>query len=124
MMKHEFEKLAGRTVTAEQFDAIEKLYTDSELNKYEFVKSIRAMLKSIPQQENENKKTIIMIGIKGDSGFYATSNGWRYHTKLAELIGVNIATGQIQVKIIENSYDTRCKSHEMEYIRDCEVEFV
>lgn len=48
MMKSEFESLAGRNVTDEQYKAIETLYMSSNLEKAEFVKSIRTMLKSIP----------------------------------------------------------------------------
>lgn len=46
MMKSEFESLAGRTVTEEQYKAIETLYMSSNLEKAEFVKSMRPMLKS------------------------------------------------------------------------------
>lgn len=49
MMKSEFESLAGRNVTDEQYKAIETLYMSSNLEKAEFVKSIRTMLKSIQQ---------------------------------------------------------------------------
>ena len=45
MMKSEFEKLAGRAVTDEQYRAIEILYMSSNLEKSEFVKSMRPMLK-------------------------------------------------------------------------------
>lgn len=41
MMKHEFEAVAKRTVTDEQYKAIEALYMESTLDKYEFVKSIK-----------------------------------------------------------------------------------
>ena len=51
MMKSEFESLAGRNVTDEQYKAIETLYMSSNLEKAEFVKSIRTMLKSIPQPD-------------------------------------------------------------------------
>ena len=47
MMKSEFENLAGRAVTNEQYRAIETLYMSSNLEKTEFVKSIRTMLKSM-----------------------------------------------------------------------------
>ena len=53
MMKSEFENLAGREVTNEQYRAIETLYMSSNLEKAEFVKSIRTMLKSIPQPERK-----------------------------------------------------------------------
>lgn len=53
MMKSEFESLAGRAVTDEQYKAIETLYMSSNLEKAEFVKSIRTTLKSIPQPERK-----------------------------------------------------------------------
>lgn len=49
MMKSEFEMLAGRKVTSEQYDVIEALYMESELDKHEFVKSMKGILKSIPE---------------------------------------------------------------------------
>mgnify|MGYP000486019093 CR=1 FL=1 len=55
MMKSEFESLAGRNVTDEQYKAIETLYMSSNLEKAEFVKSIRTMLKSIPQHKITEK---------------------------------------------------------------------
>ena len=55
MMKSEFENLAGRAVTNEQYRAIETLYMSSNLEKTEFVKSIRTMLKSIPQPERKKR---------------------------------------------------------------------
>lgn len=60
MMKSEFESLAGRNVTDEQYKAIETLYMSSNLEKAEFVKSIRTMLKSI--QQPEKKKDIKRTG--------------------------------------------------------------
>ena len=55
MMKSEFENLAGREVTDEQYRAIETLYMSSNLEKTEFVKSMKPILKNIPQPER--KKT-------------------------------------------------------------------
>lgn len=48
MMKSEFENLAGREVTDEQYRAIETLYMSSNLEKTEFVKSMKPILKNIP----------------------------------------------------------------------------
>lgn len=120
MMKHEFEKLAGRQVTAEQYKAIETLYTSSDLNKQDFVKNIKSMLKTIPQPEK--KKTIVMIGVTDRSGYYKTPNGCWYHTYLGELVGINIKTGKMQVKKTEDSYDMRGVSFDDIYIRDYEIE--
>lgn len=60
MMKHEFEELAGRTVTNEQYKAIETLYMESNLTKPEFVKSIKQMLKSIPEVITKSPERIAL----------------------------------------------------------------
>ncbi|RHU91323.1 hypothetical protein DXC11_11975 [Firmicutes bacterium OM08-11AC] len=77
MMKSEFESLAGRNVTDEQYKAIETLYMSSNLEKAEFVKSIRTMLKSIPQPEK--KKDIKRMVVRDRSGYRKTPNGCYYH---------------------------------------------
>lgn len=77
MMKSEFENLAGRAVTDEQYRAIEILYMSSNLEKVEFVKSMRPMLKNIPQPEK--KKDIKRMVVRDHSGFRKTPNGCYYH---------------------------------------------
>ncbi len=119
MMQHEFERLAGRTVTAEQYEAIEKLYNDSDLSKQDFVKGIRPILKSIPEEKHN---PIIQIGVRDRSGFYLTPNGCWHHTILAELVDVSIKTGKMQVRKIPNSYDERYMDGT--YVEDYRVEFV
>lgn len=79
MMKSEFESLAGRNVTDEQYKAIETLYMSSNLEKAEFVKSIRTMLKSIPQPEK--KKDIKRMAVRDRSGYRKTPNGCYYHLR-------------------------------------------
>lgn len=79
MMKYEFENLAGRKVTDEQYRAIETLYMSSNLEKAEFVKSIKTMLKSIPQPEK--KKDIKRMAVRDRSGYRKTPNGCYYHIK-------------------------------------------
>ena len=88
MMKSEFEKIAGRTVTGEQYKAIEALYMDSNLDKIAFVKSIKAMLNSMPE-EHSNRK--VLVGVK------PMPNG-TWMTYEAELIDVDIKTGKTKVK--------------------------
>ena len=99
MMKHEFEQLAGREVTPEQYMAIETLYMSSNLNKQDFVKSIRPMLKSIPQPER--KKDIKKMCVRDRSGFRKTPNGCYYHIEYVELVDVDIETGKYIVKELE-----------------------
>lgn len=85
MMKSEFENLAGRAVTDEQYRAIEILYMSSNLEKAEFVKSMRPMLKNIPQPEK--KKDIKRMVVRDHSGFRKTPNGCYYHIEYVELEG-------------------------------------
>lgn len=92
MMKSEFENLAGRAVTNEQYRAIETLYMSSNLEKAEFVKSIRTMLKSIPQPER--KKDIKRMVVRDKSGYRKTPNGCYYHIKYVELVDIDIKTGK------------------------------
>lgn len=74
MMKTEFENLAGREVTDEQYRAIETLYMSSNLEKTEFVKSMKPILKNIPQPEK--KKDIKRMVVRDRSGYRKTPNGY------------------------------------------------
>lgn len=79
MNKFEFENLSGRSVTEEQYKAIEILYMSSDLGKAEFVKSMKPMLKSIPQPKKE--KDIKRMLVRYHSGFIKTPNGCYFHIK-------------------------------------------
>lgn len=122
MMKKEFESLVGREVTGDQYEAIEKLYMESSLSKQDFAKSVKTMLKSIPQPEKEME--IIMVNITDRSGCYMTPNGCWYHTILAELLDVNIETGKYIVRKIPNSYDFRSRTFEQTMAKEFQCEFV
>lgn len=100
MMKHEFEELAKREVTDEQFEAIEKLYMSSTLNKQDFVKSIRPMLKTIPEPEKE--KNIKKMCVRDQSGFRKTPNGCWFHIRYVELVDVDVKTGKFIIKELED----------------------
>ena len=99
MMKSEFENLAGRAVTDEQYRAIETLYMSSNLEKAEFVKSIKPMLKNIPQPEK--KKDIKRMLVRDHSGFIKTPNGCYFHIKYVELLDIEINTGKYIIKPLE-----------------------
>lgn len=99
MMKSEFENLAGRAVTDEQYRAIEILYMSSNLEKAEFVKSMRPMLKNIPQPEK--KKDIKRMVVRDHSGFRKTPNGCYYHIEYVELVDIDIKTGKYIIKPLE-----------------------
>jgi hypothetical protein len=98
-MKSEFESLAGRTVTEEQYKAIETLYMSSNLEKAEFVKSMRPMLKSIPQPEK--KKNTKRMAVRDRSGYRMTPNGCYYHIEYVELVDIDIKTGKYIIKPLE-----------------------
>lgn len=102
MMHREFEALANRTVTDEQYKAIEALYMASNLNKADFVKSIKKMLQSIPEQRREQ---IVTISTTDRSGYEKTPNGCYWHTIKAYLIDIDIRSGQRIVEEIPNSYE-------------------
>ena len=100
MMKSEFENLAGRAVTNEQYRAVEILYMSSNLKKEEFVKSMKAMLKSIPQPEK--KKDIKRMVVRDHSGYRKTPNGCYYHIEYVELVDIDIKTGKYIIKPLED----------------------
>lgn len=100
MMKSEFEVIAGRKVTDAQYAAIEVLYMSTNLDKVEFVKSIRPMLKNIPQPEK--KKDIKKMAVRDHSGFRKTPNGCYYHIEYVELVDVDIKTGKYIIKPLDD----------------------
>lgn len=100
MMKHEFEALAKREVTDEQFEAIEKLYMSSTLDKQNFAKSIRGMLKTIPELEKE--KNIKKMCVRDRSGFRKTPNGCWFHIRYVELVDVDVKSGKFIIKALED----------------------
>jgi len=102
MMKQEFEKIAKRTVTDEQYKAIEALYMESDLDKYEFVKSIKGMLKSIAEPKHEYK--VVRVSVTDNSGCEYTPNGCYIHTIKAEVIDVDIKTGKVLLRKVPDSY--------------------
>jgi len=99
MMKSEFENLAGREVTDEQYRAIETLYMSSNLEKTEFVKSMKPILKNIPQPEK--KKDIKRMVVRDRSGYRKTPNGCYYHIEYVELVDIDIKTGKYIIKPLE-----------------------
>ena len=93
MMNSEFENLAGREVTDEQYRAIETLYMSSNLEKTEFVKSMKPILKNIPQPEK--KKDIKRMVVRDRSGYRKTPNGCYYHIEYVELVDIEIGRAHV-----------------------------
>lgn len=100
MNKFEFENLSGRSVTEEQYKAIEILYMSSNLEKTEFVKSMKSILKSIPQLKKE--KDIKRMLVRDHSGFIKTPNGCYFHIKYVEVVDIDINTGKYIIKPLED----------------------
>ena len=71
----------------------------SNLEKAEFVKSMRPMLKNIPQPEK--KKDIKRMVVRDHSGFRKTPNGCYYHIEYVELVDIDIKTGKYIIKPLE-----------------------
>ena len=104
MMKEEFERLVGRTVTAEQYKHIEELYMDSTMNKYDFAKAIKPLLKGFPVRSNKPR---LIMAVHNAYGEMLTPNHACYMTVLVELIDVNIKTGKKTVKVLPDSFEFR-----------------
>lgn len=102
MMKHELEKLVGRSFTVEQYSVFEKLYMESDMDKQTFAKSIKRLAKSLPDKTN---KPVLVMSISDNSGHFKTPNGCWYHTVKVELVDVSIKTGKMKVKKIPNTYE-------------------
>ena len=100
MMKSEFENLAGREVTDEQYRAIETLYMSSNLEKTEFVKSMKPILKNIPQPEK--KKDIKRMVVRDRSGYRKTPNGCYYHIETSTSKRENTSSSHLRKKILRN----------------------
>lgn len=103
MMKQEFERMVGREVTNEQYKMIEELYMQSSLSKQDFVKSIKAMVKSLPKPKRNNP--IYTMAVHDNSGCYHTPNHCYIHTVKVELLDVSVRTGKIKVRVIPDSYE-------------------
>lgn len=102
MLREEFERIAGRTVTAEQYKHIEALYMDSNVDKYSFVKSIKPLLKTLPEVK---KHPVLVMARHNYYGNMRTPNGCYYMTVKVELIDVNIRSGKRTVRVIPDSFD-------------------
>ena len=111
MMKQEFEKIAKRTVTDDEYKAIEILYMNSNLDKYEFVKSIKGMLKSVPEEKKEN---IIVVGVnKLPNGTWVTYE--------AEVVDISISTGKYEVKRLSSNRCWAETGYDIHYTQVVEI---
>lgn len=118
MMKEEFEKIAGRSVTSEQYSHIEQLYLESNLNKYDFVKSIKGLLKSIPEQHNY---PVLVMGYHNQYGDMLTPNHAYYMSVRVQLINVDIRNGKRTVKVVPDSMDFVSRVDMTDWDRNLEI---
>ena len=72
----------------------------SNLDKVDFVKSIRTLLKNIPQPEK--KKDIKKMAVRDHSGFRKTPNECYYHIEYVELVDVDIKTGKYIIRPLDD----------------------
>jgi len=108
-MKEEFEKIAKIEVTDQQYEAIEKLYMECKLDKFDFVKSIRPLIKHL-KEINVKPLRIVIVEVPDRSGHYTTPNGCWQHMIDCEVVkeaSFNVSTGKASkpvVRRILNSY--------------------
>lgn len=91
MTKQEFEALAKYEVSEQVFEAINTLYMNCELDKFQFVKQYGKQFKDF-QTKKQEKLYKVMVS--------KTPNGCYYIVRYARLNSIDIATGYIFVKYI------------------------
>lgn len=105
MLKKEFEELAGISVSEEQYLPINDLYMSCELNKREFVDSIKGFIKAIDRQNRmeirHNQDTVFVT--TGDKDPY-TREYWGHFYKLVSK-EMDIKTGRIKYILRELDED-------------------
>ncbi len=103
MLKQEFEQLARRSVTDDQFKAINDLYMQSDLDKLAFVKSIKPLLATIKEIE---KPILSCYMIRHNSaGETKTPNGCWYLTTKVQIVDVDIRKGKVFLRKIPDSFE-------------------
>jgi|GEM_PF-1344268 len=137
MMKHEFESIAKTEVTEEQYNAIEALYMECGLDKVDFVKSIRPLVKHL-KEINIKPPRIVIVEVPDNGGYYTTPNGCWQHLIDCEVVKeatFNVSTGKVTKPIVRKipksyrlgygkaKYEDVERLHKDNYF-DFQVEFV
>lgn len=127
MLKTEFEKMVGRTISDTQYKAIELLYMASDMDKIDFAKSMKKVVLSIP----ENKKKVIKRMCVRVSGYRKTPNQCWFYIKYVELVDIDIKTGKYIVKDLESEDINKLRdegidlhlsgSYDMDYIECLDI---
>ena len=113
MLKQEFEALAGRSVTAEQYKMIEDLYMACDLDKHAFIKSIKPILKAMPL----HKPQYYMI-IHNNYGDCVTPNGAYYLTVKVTIEKIDIRTGKAYLRKVPNSFEIVVSLYDIDHFND------
>lgn len=98
MMQQEFEKLVGYEVPPVIYDAIEVLYLNSNLDKFQFAKKFKSAFK-IYAVVKELPEIVVSSG--------KTPNGCWEMTNRYKVVGVDVKTGKRKVRLIPNSFEMR-----------------
>jgi len=91
MTKQEFETLAKYEVSEQVFEAINTLYMNCELDKFQFVKQFGKTFKGFQTKKQEKLYKV---------AFSKTPNGCYYLVRYARLIDIDIATGYNLIEYI------------------------
>lgn len=99
MMKHEFERIAGYEVSAEDYNnIIEPMYMATDLSKEEFVKTISKKRFAVIKKEVE-KPVFVSDGTRTPNGCYVIGK-WMMQIGDPD---VNIRTGKVTFKVRETT---------------------
>lgn len=100
MLKNEFEKIAGYKVSNENYyNVIEPMYHATNLDKYDFVKTIN---RKMFEEKETRKPCIKKMLVRNRLGNTKTPNGCYYLIEYVDMINVDIATGKIVVAPLDD----------------------
>ena len=99
MMYSEFQELAGYEVEYKTYkEVIEPMYNAVTLNKQDFIKTLnRAAL----EKKKEKEKIIKKMLVRNRMCERKTPNGCYYYIQYVELVRVDLATGKLIIKPLE-----------------------
>ena len=99
MMYSEFQELAGYEVEYKTYkEVIEPMYNAVTLNKQDFIKTLnRAAL----EKKKEKEKIIKKMLVRNRMWERKTPNGCYYYIQYVELVRVDLATGKLIIKPLE-----------------------
>lgn len=106
MMKHELEQLTGRRFTEGQFNALELLYCETDLDKKEFARTARNLIKHMTEPPEPATPIEKVVAIMDPTGNVISMEG-KILTCKAELWDADIKTGKSIFRMIPCSADFR-----------------